>query len=253
MMSEMLAQCDAFVTTSQSAYDQLVFSFRWVGSRSFSIIPHGRDFSAFARIGHLPAAHQPVKVLVPGNISRAKGGGLLSEIAELDREGRFQFHILGGYDPGLKTHPNIVQHGRYERDQFLDIVREIDPHVGAIFSLWPETFCHTLTEMWACGLPVIGLDLGAVGERIRATGGGWTIAATDAGSIHAAMRGIIDDPADFSAKIAALEAIQADLRTEQSVAKMADRYWALYRELGLWESGHAADLARQGEPPPIVA
>ena len=42
-----------------------------------------------------------------------------------------------------------------------------------MFSIWNETWCHTLTEMWACGLPVMAFDFPTVAARINATGAGW--------------------------------------------------------------------------------
>ena len=44
---------------------------------------------------------------------------------------------------------------------------------GAVFSIWNETWCHTLTEMWTCGLPVMAFDFPTVTARINATGAGW--------------------------------------------------------------------------------
>src|SRR3546814_14202891 len=69
----------------------------------------------------------------------------------------------------------VIDHGPYQREQFAERVAAIQPHVAAILSICPETWCHTLTECWACGLPVFALDIGAVGERIRDPGGGWLV------------------------------------------------------------------------------
>ncbi|MBV8358328.1 MAG: hypothetical protein JO189_10385 [Deltaproteobacteria bacterium] len=44
-----------------------------------------------------------------------------------------------------------------------------------MLSIWPETYCHTLTEIWACGLPVVAFKLGAMAERIAKYGGGWLL------------------------------------------------------------------------------
>lgn len=44
-----------------------------------------------------------------------------------------------------------------------------------IMPTWAETFCYTVSEAWLCGIPVVGADIGAVGERIRQTGAGWVV------------------------------------------------------------------------------
>jgi hypothetical protein len=40
-------------------------------------------------------------------------------------------------------------------------------------SLWPETWCYTLTQAWQAGLNVAAFDIGTPAERIRRTGRGW--------------------------------------------------------------------------------
>ena len=84
-------------------------------------------------------------------------------------------HVLGNIDSRTRLKPLVKAHGPYERGEFAAKVRGIRPHAGVVLSIWPETYCHTLTEMWACGLPVIGYDIGAVGDRIAASGAGWLV------------------------------------------------------------------------------
>jgi hypothetical protein len=38
-------------------------------------------------------------------------------------------------------------------------------------SVWPETWCYTLDYALGAGLPVAAFDLGAIAERLRASGG----------------------------------------------------------------------------------
>ncbi len=78
--------------------------------------------------------------------------------------------VAGGLDL-----ENCVLHGEYERSKFVEIAKRIDADIGCIFSIWPETYCHTLTELWAAGLPVIAFDIGAVGDRLRENEAGWLL------------------------------------------------------------------------------
>jgi hypothetical protein len=39
-----------------------------------------------------------------------------------------------------------------------------------IASIWPETYCYTLSHALASGRPVAGFDIGAVGTRLRDAG-----------------------------------------------------------------------------------
>ena len=91
-----------------------------------------------------------------------------------------EIHILGNIQNQLniaKT-PSIICHGGYDRNDFPKIVETLSPDIGLVLSIWPETYCHTLTELWMCQVPVIGTSLGAVGDRLRKCGGGWVIDPT---------------------------------------------------------------------------
>ncbi len=45
-----------------------------------------------------------------------------------------------------------------------------DPDLILIPSIWPETYCYTLSHALASGRPVAGFDIGAVGTRLRDAG-----------------------------------------------------------------------------------
>lgn len=230
-MAAMLAECDAFATTSASTRDRIIRFFPQTAAKPFPVIEHGRDFPAFGQVGRFPDTGERVRVLVPGNISGSKGARVLASMQGLDRAGRFEFHVLGKAARELANLPNVVCHGPYDRTRFGEIVAGIQPHFGIVLSIWAETFCHTLTEMWACGLPVAAFDLGAVGDRIRQHGGGWLIADVSPEAALAALVSIVSDRAGFSARLREVAAWRDGPGAEQTCAWMADRYDALYRQL----------------------
>ncbi len=230
-MAAMLAECDAFVTTSASTRERIIRFFPQTAAKAFPVIEHGRDFHSFGQIGRFPDAGERVRVLVPGNISGSKGARVLASMQALDRAGRFQFHVLGKAARELAHLPNVICHGPYDRTRFSEMVAGIQPHFGIVLSIWAETFCHTLTEMWACGLPVAAFDLGAVGDRIRQHGGGWLIADVSPETAMAKLVSIASDRSGFSARLGQVSAWRAGPGAEQTCAWMADRYDALYRQL----------------------
>jgi O-antigen biosynthesis protein len=232
-MATMLESCDAFVTTSEGARARIRRFFPATGSKPFPVIEHGRDFAAFSRVGCAPAKGERVRVLAPGNLSATKGARMLRALQELDTEERFEFHVLGKPSRELKRKPNIVLHGPYERDRFGELAHGIAPHFGIVLSIWPETFCHTLTEMWASGLPVAAFDLGAVGERIARHGGGWPIQPVTAAAAYRQLLAIVSDPAAFRARLEEVHAWQQGAGAAETCAWMASRYDRLYRSLTL--------------------
>ncbi|HVI57334.1 MAG TPA: glycosyltransferase [Luteimonas sp.] len=221
--------CDRLVTTTASAAALVAQAFpRQAGK--LAVIAHGRDFAELSACARYPGRGARIRVLVPGNISPAKGAMLLARMAELDDEGRFEFHFLGNVWPGLDGVG--VRHGPYRREEFAAKVAGIAPHLGVVLSVWPETWCHTLTEMWACGVPVLGVDVGAVGERIRASGAGWLVRRDpSARTVMDAMQAAVEDAAGYQARLRAVQDWQAGEAVCNDTRAMAIEYRRLYAPL----------------------
>ncbi|MFH5925792.1 glycosyltransferase [Roseomonas xinghualingensis] len=232
MMAEALMACDAFVTTSPTARDTLLNNFPFLADRDFRLIPHGRSFARMETLGAEPVLDEPLRVLVPGNVSDSKGGGLVAAMAALDRGQEVEFHVLGGVDSSLTAAPGIVLHGRYDRSDFAAHVARIRPHLGAILSLWPETYCHTLTECWATGLPVVATALGALAERMDETPGGWLVDRWMAPEeMLALLRRLRRNPTEVRARRNMVLDWQAGIGRHRDAVAMAVEYDRLYREV----------------------
>ena len=233
MFGAVLRNCDALVTTSPFARDVFFDAFPDLKGADFRVIPHGRDFSELKMGCNSGEPDQPIRVLVPGNISRAKGADLIQAIVGLDKGASIVFHILG--DAGrLKESDGLVIHGKYARSEFQNMATAIKPNVGAVFSIWPETYCHTLTEMWAIGLPVLGMAIGAVGERIEAHGGGWTIPATSSPEeTMNFLRGLHKDRGEVKARSLEVMAWQSGYGRLYTTETMAAHYRKMYQDVVL--------------------
>jgi GT2 family glycosyltransferase len=229
-VSRMLGYCDAFVTTSAGARQLLTDAYPEIAPR-FVVIPHGRDFSRFVRVGSIPARGQPLRLLVPGNIAFHKGAHILKELAELDHRREIELHFLGVCDEVLQGIG--IHHGPYNRDDFIKKVETIRPHLGAILSIWPETYIHTLTEMWACGLPVVAFDIGAAGERLRTHGGGWLIGEATAERVLETLERIRNDPDDYRRRVDEVVSWQEGEGLRFGTAEMAARYVEVYEGVKL--------------------
>jgi O-antigen biosynthesis protein len=232
-MSLMIDQCDALVSTSRSAkaliQAQLPAALRH--DDAFHVIPHGRDFDTFLETPATPNASERLRVLVPGNISDAKGLGTLLKVLELDVGRALELHVLGACPASLAEQPGVVNHGRYRREQFFELVQKIRPHVSAILSICPETFCHTLTESWAAGLPVVGSELGAVGERIAVSQAGWVVDPLDAVAVFQTFLDVRGDETGFATKTRAVRKWQQEVGRTRTIAAMSDDYLDLYRRV----------------------
>ena len=231
-MQKTLGGCDAFVTTSQSARTILTNALPELAARAADthVIPHGRDFERHSQLadpGEIGDG-EPMRILLPGNIGLQKGLELVRQVKDLDIGHLLEFHVLGQCGPGLAG--RVVNHGAYQREEFADRVASIRPHVAAVLSIWPETWCHTLTESWSCGVPVVGIDLGAVGERIRRHGGGWLVGApASAEALYELLLRIRASAAERQGKVREVERWQQGAGRQNTTARMAGQYLSVYR------------------------
>ena len=213
----------AFVTTSQHTHQTYVKSYPELADRWFSVIEHGRDLEQ-SGLAHPPAASGPVKILITGNIDVHKGADVLAAIKAADTDNQLELHFLGNV-PAQYHHLGVI-HGRYQRSEFAAKVAAIKPSFIGIFPIWPETYCHTLTEAWASGIPVLASDIGVLRERIGHHGGGWLIDHQNPQVALATILRIAGDREEWEA-----QRERATLAGIRSVADMADDYDALYRQL----------------------
>ncbi len=144
-----------------------------------------------------------------------------------ERERPFEFHILGDvhHDFDVEKYGAVV-HGEYSREGLAAFLVEIAPTFSLIPSICAETFCHTLTESWAAGIPAFATDIGALGERIRRYGGGWLLDVEHPEGWFDAMLKVVNSPEDYNRRREELE--QMKLTTVQ---EMADHYLVLYEQL----------------------
>lgn len=217
----LLEHVDAFVTTSSSARRHLIDSFPEIGRHLF-LIEHGRDFPTGASVAAPPTRGEPIRLLVPGVIGVHKGAQFIADLAERDTEGRLEFHLLGTMTRFV-TVEGLIDHGPYDRDDFAARAAEIAPAATLVTSIWAETYSHTVSESWAAGIPVIGSQLGAVGERLERHGGGWTIDTDDPDAAYARILALMDD-------LDGWETARADAHPGhvRSTVEMGDDYRALY-------------------------
>ena len=162
-VADILGKINAYVTTS--AYSRDVYEKIFPSLKGqIRIYEHGRDF-LYPReyYGSIPDAGEKIKILLAGNISYNKGAGYISELIDADKEGRLEFHCIGSLPESLKQ--KVKYYGRYIRDDFRNYAARIRPSYVGVFSIWPETYCHIITEAFSCGLPCVVSDIGTLRER----------------------------------------------------------------------------------------
>lgn len=126
-----------------------------------------------------PAATAPgperFPIAVIGAMGKHKGLDHLIEVGAHLPAG-LRIVLLGYADgqlgPGWLVDGKIWVHGAFEPTQLPNLVAEYAAAVAFFPKGQPESYCYALSDAWLAALPVVGPDSGAIGERVRAHGGG---------------------------------------------------------------------------------
>ena len=123
-----------------------------------------------------PEKGAPLRLVTIGAIGPHKGADLIYSLA-LDartRELPMEYHVVGytSIDTEMKA-VGVTITGLYSSiDESVAHLQTLQPSYALLPSIWPETYCYTLSVALAIGLPPIVFDLGAQADRLRAEGFG---------------------------------------------------------------------------------
>ncbi len=218
-----LEQVDALITTADHPKKMVLEHYPTLANKPFHVIEHGRDLSAYEPLPE-PAEGGPLRVITFGAIGPHKGLEVLEQVAARLANEPVQLHVLGNVSRPLEG--PITQHGTYDRSVLPERLKEIDPHVVLLPSIMPETYCHTLTEAWAMGLPVVAADRAALQERVGRTGAGWLVDPSDPEAIANLLLRIHRNPEERAQ--ARARALELRFPTASDMARAYDEVYRIF-------------------------
>jgi O-antigen biosynthesis protein len=143
---------------------------RHLGELPLLVWPHPEPdrTAAYPLIAH---SLERRRVLVLGSLSPAKGLALVSAAATAAARHDLpvDFHVIGSVHHPVPVWPesNLSLTGEY-LEPHLPRLLEQERADGFLFaSVIPETYSYTLSLAMRTGLPILALDVGAIGERLR--------------------------------------------------------------------------------------
>lgn len=112
-----------------------------------------------------------------GGMVPSKGSEMAKKLiaGEKEKINWFVFGAVGDKELHDMQQENLFFSDVYQKENIFRMLKENQIDVICILPTWAETFCYTVSESWLSGIPVLGTDIGAVGERIRSMDGGWTV------------------------------------------------------------------------------
>lgn len=166
-----------------------------------------------------------------GGIAEHKGSRTICSLIKSQLTDRsVKWHLFGNVgDKEIADMPDsiLVKTGSYDRNELPTLVNKYDIKLICIFSIFPESFCYTLSEALMCGIPVVVRDIGALGDRVREMDCGWIVPlyASDK-EIADVINRIVNDSTEYNSKLENVKKL-----TVKSCEKMAAEYDEIMNEL----------------------
>jgi glycosyltransferase involved in cell wall biosynthesis len=198
-------------------------------------------------------------VAIVGAVGPHKGSALLGSLATALNNSDIGIVVIGYTDTQV-THgwlvPGLIYvHGAYEDGALASWLAAYRVETVLFPNRLPESFSYTLSEVWAAGIPVVVPGEGALGDRVKAHGGGWLLPAGFDGDDAAALLVWLAS-AEGAAERARVKSriVAGDVRRVPTLEAMSRDVDALYARFGLPPDGSVdADAANEALGPLLAA
>jgi hypothetical protein len=181
----------------------------------------------------MPDDDVPV-VAVLGAIGPDKGARRIERMIEIarERDARIRIVVIGYLDvergPWQSDDARLTVHGRYDARHLPDLLRYYRARFVVFPSSGPETFSYTLSETWQAGLPALVPPIGALAERLVATGAGWVLDDAEWEDDARMLERIVDLASAKAAGLREQAAAKARAVMHESPQRMVDATLARY-------------------------
>ena len=171
-----------------------------------------------------------INIAFLGGMVPEKGSEIAYEMVKCAPKEEFEWYsigIVGDKKLNDLEQDNFHKTGEYQRNDLIDIIAACKIDIICILSIWPETFCYTLSEAIISNTPVLVTDIGAHGYRVKENGYGWYVDYnSDAQDIIDKIRVICENKDEYER----VKAVAVNYK-EKSVHEMCSDYIELYESL----------------------
>ena len=157
-----LKKCDLLITPSNTTKNEML---KFYNDLEIEVIEHGIDIYKFEKSFNNNQKHFNTAFI--GVIGIHKGSDILVNLSKRLYFSNIKLHLFGILPKRLRQNKHYINHGQYKREELTKLLHENNIDLVCLFSIWPETYSYTLTEVISCGIPVLAFDIGAIAERIK--------------------------------------------------------------------------------------
>ncbi len=162
---DFLCKAEGVEFPSQAALD--VFERFYSGIRT-EIVPHEQPFQTDVKASRRQKDGK-LRIASIGAIGCHKGSEVLLALARDAKQRKLDIeYAVVGYtdqDAAMKAAGVSITGAYASEEEAIDHLVALQPDLVFIGSVWPETYCYTLSIPLALGLPFVVFDLGAQAER----------------------------------------------------------------------------------------
>ena len=214
---------DRWVFPSRAAADLFLRAYA-VDEDRIDVIEHGAPIDPTGRepLDERLVLDEPLRLAFVGRGWTKKGLGAANRLADELAASTIEIHHFG--DLVEPASANLITHGAYDNEVLPDLLDRTGIQIVLLPGPTPESYGLVMSEALIAGRPVIGAHYGALGQRIRADGVGWTIDPTDPAALLTLVRRLDR----YRPEILRAAARTAGV-TAPTPMQIAEAYAALYR------------------------
>ena len=171
-----------------------------------------------------------INIAFVGAMAVQKGSQVLEELIDINskKDSNITIHLFGKtFENKLKEEKkNYIFHDEYKRGELSQLLINNNIDLVCMFTVWPETYSYTLSEVYMSHIPVLAFDIGAVADRLKKDKLGWVIPVnTSADKIFLKINQIMKDKKEYTKIQQNFKNYKYKLLTE-----MQDEYYNIYQK-----------------------
>jgi hypothetical protein len=191
---------DKIIVPSKNTREEILYRYKNI---SIDVIEHGIDINRQKGVLNIDE-DKKFNVAFIGTITEIKGEKIIEKLIKYSQnfDDNIYFHLFGFFHSNSniskRKYKKFIDHGEYDRNNLSKLFTDNNIKLVCIFSIIPETYSYTLTESIANSVPVLAIDEGAVGQRIKENNWGWLIKnGTDVSEIYKIIIKIFNEKNEY--------------------------------------------------------
>lgn len=163
LKKELFEVAHKIICPSNFMYD-IFINFVDMNIRDKMVVEYHNDMICYNENLYIPKIINNINIAIITHVNIIKGEENYLELFDKP----YNFHIFGKVNMDQKSYlrKNVFLHGKYNEDMIYQLLVKNNIHGLLFLSYTPESYCYALTKGINSRLPILYIDIGAIGERL---------------------------------------------------------------------------------------